>query len=141
MAEANPGNTSPSPEKGSASGTDPKALRAGFWANLSETAKHIRESMGSESTRLRGSDYVSVISFSVAAVLLVACQFMPNGLSLRPWFVLLLFCALLYFVASHIGVVKSFTARQARIIWIIIVASFISGAVFSLMVFELLRVL
>lgn len=139
VSEVNPGNVS-QPE-GGGTAADPKANRATFWGNLWEAIAHIRSSISSEGTRLRGSDYVSVFTFPAAAILLVFCQFIPNGLTYRPWVVLFLLLALLYFVASRIGVVKSFTSRQAHLVWMIIVATFISGAVFSLFVFEILRVM
>jgi len=128
------------PEGGGAA-TDPKRLRASFWGNLASAAAHIRQASSSESSRLRGSDYVSVISFPLAAVLLASSQFMPNGIMLRPWFVLFLLISLLYFIASRIGVVKSFTPRQAHLVWMIVVATFITGSVFALFVFEILRVM
>ena len=140
MPEDKPGNAS-SANPQDQSLADPKRLRASFWGNLIGAIKHIRSAIQSEGGQLRSSDYVSVVSFPTAAILLVACQFIPNGLSLRPWFVLFLLAALFYFVASRIGVVKSFTPRQVHLTWMILVATFISGAVFSLLVFEVLRVL
>lgn len=130
----------PAPQGGGAA-TDPKRLRASFWGNLASAASHIRQATGSDSSRLRGSDYVSVISFPLAAVLLASSQFMPNGIAMRPWFVLFLLLSLFYFIASRIGVVKSFTPRQAHLVWMIVVATFISGAVFALFVFEILRII
>lgn len=132
--------STPAPEGGGAA-TDPKRMRASFWGNLASAANHIRQASNSESSRLRGSDYVSVICFPLAAILLASSQFMPNGLMMRPWFVLFLLVSLFYFVASRIGVVKSFTPRQAHLVWMIVVATFITGAVFALFVFEILRVL
>lgn len=127
--------------EGSGAVSAPKHLRASFWGNLSSAFKHIRAASNAESSRLRGSDYVSVISFPLAAVLLASSAFMPHGILLRPWFVLFLLIALLYFIASRIGVVKSFTPRQAHLVWMIVVATFITGSVFALFLFEILRIM
>ena len=136
MADENP-----TPNTSGGAATDPKHLRASFWGNLSSAASHIKQATHTESSRLRGSDYISVISFPTAAILLASSQFIPNGSTFRPWFVLFLLMALLYFIATRIGVVKSFTPRQAHLVWMMIVATFIAGSVFSLFVFEILRVM
>ena len=120
---------------------DPKSLRVGFWQNLGMAIGHIRGSISSEGSRLRGSDYISIVALPLAAFLLCATNFMSNGLAMRPWFVLFLLVALLYFTASRIGVVKSFSPRQAHLVWTMLVSMFIAGAVFTLLFFEILRIL
>lgn len=139
MTEPESEGTQAKPEP--AAVVDPKSMRVGFWQNLAMAIGHIRGSITTEGSRLRGSDYISIIALPLAAILLCATNFMSNGLAMRPWFVLFLLMSLLYFVASRIGVVKSFSPRQAHLVWTMLVSAFLAGAVFTLLFFEILRIL
>lgn len=120
---------------------DPKKLRAGYFENLAATASHIGSSIRSEGKRLRNSDYFSIAALPIFAILLAV--FAGNWMltAARPFAVLAFFVALLYFIGARIGIVRSLTPRQAHLIFNIILATFMLGCTFALLIFELIRTL
>jgi len=118
-----------------------RALRAGFWQNVIGSFDHINRAVKAEGKRLRVSDYVSVILLPVAAILLAWASSSYEGLTFRPYIVLLFNFIALYFIASRIGIIRTLTYRQTHLVWVIICASFLLGCVFSLLIFDFMKTL
>jgi len=120
---------------------DPKKLRIGYFEGIVETVKHISVSINSESKRLRNSDYFSVIALPIFAVLLAVFAANIMLTTYRPFFALAFFCSLLYFIGARIGVLRVLTTRQTHLVFNVILATFMAGCTFALLVFEVIRLL
>ena len=116
-----------------------KRAQVGFFTNVRLSAQHIKESVNSEGSKFRGSDYISIIAVPVVAVVLMAVSSSPMGLTIRPFMVMAICLALLYFIGKRIGVVRALTPRQANLVWTILVATFILGICFAFLTFEIMR--
>lgn len=120
---------------------DPKKLRLGYFDALVETAKHVQMSIAAESKRLRNSDYFSIICLPVFALLLAVFAANIMLTTYRPLLALAFFCALLYFIGARIGVLRVLTTRQTHLLFNVILATFMLGCTFALLVFEVIRLL
>jgi hypothetical protein len=118
---------------------DPKALRASYFENVSASFKHIGQALETEGKKLRGTDYISVLMLPIASVTLAICSATPAGLSVRPFLVTTFCLVLLYFIGARIGILRALTLRQTHLVLAIISATFMLGATFSLLVFEIMR--
>ncbi len=118
---------------------DPKAMRASYMENVGASMKHIQEALETEGKKLRGTDYISVLLLPIASVLLAICSAMPGGLALRPFLVTTFGLALLYFIGARIGILRALTLRQTHLILSIISATFMLGATFALLMYEVMR--
>lgn len=118
---------------------DPKTMRASYLENVGASFKHIRDAMDAEGKKLRGSDYVSVLMLPVASVALAICSAMPGGLTIRPFLVTAFCLALLYFIGARIGILRALTLRQTHLLLSIICATFMLGATFALLMYEIMR--
>lgn len=120
--------------------TDPKALRASYSDNLTSSWKHICEALGSEGKNTRTSDLVSILLLPVASITLAICSAAPGGLAVRPFMVVAFCLALMYYIGGRIGILKSLTMRQTHLVLQIISATFMLGAAFSLLMYEIMRI-
>lgn len=118
---------------------DPKAMRASYMENVGASMKHIQEAMETEGKKLRGTDYISVLMLPIASVMLAICSAMPGGLAVRPFLVTTFCLALLYFIGARIGILRALTLRQTHLVLSIISATFMLGATFALLMFEVMR--
>jgi hypothetical protein len=119
--------------------TDPKALRASYVENVGQSMKHIQEALSTEGKKLRGSDYISVLMLPIASILLAICSAMPGGLTIRPFLVTTFLLSLLYFIGARIGILRALTLRQTHLVMSIISATFMLGATFALLMYEIMR--
>jgi hypothetical protein len=118
---------------------DPRKLRLGYWRNITETVKHIRTSIAAEGKRIRASDYISIICLPVFSLLLAV---FATNIILTPWrplLVFVFFSVLLYFIGGRIGIMRSMSARETHLMFNILMATFMVGVTFSMLVFELIR--
>jgi hypothetical protein len=115
--------------------TDPKALRASYVENVGQSMKHIQEALSTEGKKLRGSDYISVLMLPIASILLAICSAMPGGLTIRPFLV----TTFLHFIGARIGILRALTLRQTHLVMSIISATFMLGATFALLMYEIMR--
>lgn len=130
------GNTSPS----ESAAKDPKSMRAGYFENIFETIKHIRASVSSEGRKLRGSDYLSIILLPVVSVVLcLGCFALAQTEPFKGIFVAALNLVVLYFIGARFGIIRALTHRQAHLVWVLLMAVFMLGITFSLLMFELGR--
>ncbi len=118
---------------------DPKALRASYFENINASFKHIRQAIDTEGKKLRGTDYISVLLLPIASVTLAICSAVPGGLAVRPFLVTTFCLALLYFIGARIGILRALTLRQTHLVLAIISATFMLGATFALLMFEIMR--
>ena len=118
---------------------DPKAMRASYMENVGASMKHIQDALETEGKKLRGTDYISVLMLPVASVMLAICSAMPGGLAVRPFLVTTFCLALLYFIGARIGILRALTLRQTHLVLSIISATFMLGATFALLMFEIMR--
>lgn len=118
---------------------DPKAMRASYMENVGASVKHMQEALETEGKKLRGTDYISVLMLPVASVMLAICSAMPGGLAVRPFLVTTFCLALLYFIGARIGILRALSLRQTHLVLSIISATFMLGATFALLMFEIMR--
>jgi len=120
---------------------DPQKLRAGYWKSVADTCKHVKTSIASEGKRLRTSDYFSIICLPIFALLLAVFAANIMLTAYRPLFALAFFGSLLYFIGARIGILRALTARQTHLTFNVIVATFMLGCTFALLVFEAIRLM
>jgi hypothetical protein len=120
---------------------DPKKLRAGYFQSIFETAQHIRDSVGSEGNRLRNADYISIICLPVFSLILAVFATNIMLTNYRPIFVVAFFLSLLYFIGARIGVLRALSARHTHLIFNVLLATFMLGCTFALLIFEIMRTL
>lgn len=112
-------------------GSPPK--RAPF-NNFFLALKHINEASVSENVRQRFSDYVTIgIVILCILSLLMAVSFpVPTGFRLLP--LLFTIGAVVFYIINRLGIMISLTARQALIVWQILVAGFWLGVTSAMLV-------
>ncbi len=135
ISVAEPDITNPNPESGDASSeTDFEGARRGGLRNVMAAIKHINDASVTESVRQRISDYVTIGLVVICIMSLVAAVALPcsPGLKLLP--LLLTILAVVLYMINRLGIVVSLSARQALIVWQIVIASFWLGVTSSMMV-------
>ncbi len=114
--------------------SDFEGARRGGLRNVMAAIKHINEASVTESVRQRISDYVTIGLVVICIMSLVAAVALPvaPGLKLLP--LLLTILAVVLYMINRLGIIVSLTARQALIVWQIVIASFWLGVTSSMMV-------
>ena len=114
-----------------------KIERLGFFENLNATVRHVGKSIESEGRSIREEDRLS--SLLVPAT----CIGLTLAVTIGGWARLvvstLALAALLYYVLSRIGIVRSLSERQAALIWHIVLSVFLLGITFSFVFLEVLN--
>lgn len=113
---------------------DFEGARRGGLRNVVAAIKHINEASVTESVRQRISDYVTIGLVVICIMSLVAAVALPvaPGLKLLP--LLLTVLAVVLYMINRLGIIVSLTARQALIVWQIVIAAFWLGVTSSMMV-------
>ena len=108
--------------------------RRGGLRNVMAAIKHINEASVTESVKQRISDYVTIGLVVICIMSLVAAVALPvaPGLKLLP--LLLTIGAVVLYMINRLGIIVSLSARQALIVWQIVIASFWLGVTSSMMV-------
>lgn len=108
--------------------------RRGGLRNVFAAIKHINEASVTESVKQRISDYVTIGLVVICIMSLVAAVALPvaSGLKLLP--LLLTIGAVVLYMINRLGIIVSLSARQALIVWQIVIASFWLGVTSSMMV-------
>ncbi len=111
-----------------------EGARRGGLRNVVAAIKHINEASVTESVRQRISDYVTIGLVVICIMSLVAAVALPvaPGLKLLP--LLLTVLAVVLYMINRLGIIVSLTARQALIVWQIVIAAFWLGVTSSMMV-------
>jgi hypothetical protein len=114
-----------------------KVERLGFFENISESVKHVGKSIETQGRTIREEDKIS--SLLVPAT----CIGLTIAVSIGGWARLIVstlaLAALLYYVLSRIGIMRSLNERQAALIWHIVLSVFLLGLTFSFVFLEVLN--
>jgi hypothetical protein len=108
--------------------------RRGGLRNVMAAIKHINEASVTESVRQRISDYVTIGLVVICIMSLVAAVALPVAAGLKLLPLLLTILAVVLYMINRLGIIVSLTARQALIVWQIVIASFWLGVTSSMMV-------
>lgn len=110
--------------------------RRGGFRNIFEAVRHVNEASATESVKQRISDYVTIGLVVVCILSLVAAVALPvpAGLKLLP--LIFTIGAVIFYIINRLGIIVSLNARQALIVWQILIASFwlgVTSAMFVMM--------
>ncbi len=95
--------------------------------NFFKALKHINEASVAENVKQRFSDYVTIalVVLCILSLVMAVSVPVPPGIKLLP----LLFTvgAVVFYIINRLGIMISLSARQALIVWQILVAGFWLG--------------
>ena len=94
--------------------------------------QYMRASAEEEGKNLRGSDLGSVVLLPVSCLLLVVASWAFSSAEIRAVLFVLPLMAFFYYIGIRLGIVRSFSTRQAYVTWHILVATFLLGCTFTL---------
>lgn len=116
-----------------AASADSSPRRAGI-TNFFRALKHVNEASVAENVKQRFSDYVTIalVVLCILSLVMAVCVPVPPGIKLLP----LLFTvgAVVFYIINRLGIMISLTARQALIVWQILVAGFWLGVTSAMLV-------
>lgn len=128
---------SESPKIDAAAGMDLKddqGPRRTPYVNFFKALKYINEASVAENVKQRFSDYVTIALVFLCILSLVMAVSVPvsPGIKLLP----LLFTvgAVIFYIINRLGIMISLTARQALIVWQILIAGFWLGVTSAMLV-------
>ncbi|HEY9784320.1 MAG TPA: hypothetical protein V6D17_02890 [Candidatus Obscuribacterales bacterium] len=102
--------------------------------NFFRALKHVNEASVAENVKQRFSDYVTIalVVLCILSLVMAVCVPVPPGIKLLP----LLFTvgAVIFYIINRLGIMISLTARQALIVWQILVAGFWLGVTSAMLV-------
>ena len=114
-----------------------KVQRLGFFENISESVKHVGKSVETQGKTFREEDKISSL------LVPVTCIGLTIAVTIGGWARLIVstlaLAALLYYVLSRIGIMRSLSERQAALIWHIVLSVFLLGITFSFVFLEVLN--
>jgi hypothetical protein len=102
--------------------------------NFFRALKHVNEASVSENVRQRFSDYVTIalVILCILSLLAAVSMQVPTGIRLLPLFFTI--AAVVFYIINRLGIMVSFTHRQALIVWQILVAGFWLGVTSSMLI-------
>jgi hypothetical protein len=127
-AAAKPAFEPPMPQE---AGNFPR--RAGL-ANLYLAIKHINDASVAENVKQRFSDYVTIILVIMCILSLVMAVSVPVSPVLKLLPLLFTVGSVVFYIINRLGIMISLTARQALIVWQILVAGFWLGVTSAMLV-------
>jgi hypothetical protein len=96
--------------------------------------KHINDASTTENVKQRFSDYVTIalVVLCIVSLVMAVCVPVPPGIKLLP----LVFTvgAVIFYIINRLGIMISLNARQALIVWQILVAGFWLGVTSAMLV-------
>ncbi|MBP9094814.1 hypothetical protein KBI23_27595 [bacterium] len=107
--------------------------RAGL-ANLYLAIKHINDASVAENVKQRFSDYVTIILVIMCILSLVMAVSVPVSPVLKLLPLLFTVGSVVFYIINRLGIMISLTARQALIVWQILVAGFWLGVTSAMLV-------
>ncbi|MFA7335404.1 MAG: hypothetical protein WC028_01365 [Candidatus Obscuribacterales bacterium] len=114
-----------------------KVERLGFFENIKESAKHVGKSVETQGKSVRVEDKISSL------LVPVTCIGLTIAVTIGGWARLIVstlaLAALLYYVLSRIGIMRTLSERQAALIWHIVLSVFLLGITFSFVFLEVLN--
>jgi hypothetical protein len=110
--------------------------RRGGFGNVFTALRHVNDASSTESVKQRNSDYVTIVLVIVCILSLVAAVALPvpAGLKLLP--LIFTIGAVVFYIINRLGIIVSLNARQALIVWQILIAAFwlgVTSAMFVMM--------
>jgi len=114
-----------------------KVQRLGFLENISESAKHVSKSVDSQGKTLRQSDHLTALLVPATSFALLAAV-LAGGWA-RLIVSIIAMAALLFYVLSRIGIMRTLNERQAALIWHIFLGLFLMGITFSFVFLEIVN--
>ena len=122
----------PAPAAGDSAEEQP--IRRQGLTNFLRALKHVNEASVAENVKQRFSDYVTIalVVLCILSLVMAVCVPVPPGIKLLP----LLFTvgAVIFYIINRLGIMISLTARQALIVWQILVAGFWLGVTSAMLV-------
>jgi hypothetical protein len=126
MSESEPTNAVP--QEAAAAGT--QAQRLPLMKQMAESIGYMRECANTEFKRAGDSRNALLLPVSCALLVVAICMSCPPQLRMLS-FMVPLFC-FSYYIANRIGIVRTFSPRQAYLTWHILIATFLIGGTFTL---------
>jgi hypothetical protein len=114
-----------------------KVPRLGFSENITESIKHVKKSVDSQGSHMRASDKISaflVPATGFGLMLAVLCA----GWA-RMFISIMCMASLLYYILGRIGIMRTLNARQATLVWHILLGTFLLGIVFTFVYLEIIN--
>ncbi len=115
-------------------GAEEQPIRRQGLTNFLRALKHVNEASVAENVKQRFSDYVTIalVVLCILSLVMAVCVPVPPGIKLLP----LLFTvgAVIFYIINRLGIMISLTARQALIVWQILVAGFWLGVTSAMLV-------
>ncbi len=132
MSESEAHKIDPAPAAEGAAEEQP--IRRQGLTNFLRALKHVNEASVAENVKQRFSDYVTIalVVLCILSLVMAVCVPVPPGIKLLP----LLFTvgAVIFYIINRLGIMISLTARQALIVWQILVAGFWLGVTSAMLV-------
>ncbi len=135
MAESDVHNVdNPGGEGGNAAADENFPPRRGGFRNVFSALKHVNDASVADAVQQRISDYVTIGLVVVCILSLVAAVALPvpPGLKLLP--LLFTIGAVVFYMINRLGIIVSLNARQALIVWQILIAAFWLGVTSAMLV-------
>lgn len=110
--------------------------RLGFADNVSEALKHTKKSIDAQGSAGRPSDKLSAWLVPITSVALAAAVFCAGWA--RMGISIICLAALLYFILSRIGIMRTLSERQASLVWHLLLGTFQMGIMFTVVYLEIL---
>ncbi|MBC7999590.1 MAG: hypothetical protein IAF58_16685 [Leptolyngbya sp.] len=133
MSESDVPKIESTPPGENAADVEPPIRRQGL-TNFLRALKHVNEASVAENVKQRFSDYVTIalVVLCILSLVMAVCVPVPPGIKLLP----LLFTvgAVIFYIINRLGIMISLTARQALIVWQILVAGFWLGVTSAMLV-------
>ncbi len=130
MADAD----SPEENKAADAGSVGRAQRRPSITTFLLALKHINDASTTENVKQRFSDYVTIalVVLCIVSLVMAVCVPVPPGIKLLP----LVFTvgAVIFYIINRLGIMISLNARQALIVWQILVAGFWLGVTSAMLV-------
>lgn len=122
------------PASAADSAGEEQPIRRQGLTNFLRALKHVNEASVAENVKQRFSDYVTIalVVLCILSLVMAVCVPVPPGIKLLP----LLFTvgAVIFYIINRLGIMISLTARQALIVWQILVAGFWLGVTSAMLV-------
>jgi hypothetical protein len=133
VADSDVPKVNPTTGQEASSSADQAPRRAGL-ANLLKAIQHINEASVADNVKQRFSDYVTIglVVLCILSLVMAVSVPVPPGIKLLP--LLFTVLAVVFYIINRLGIMISLTARQALIVWQILVAGFWLGVTSAMLV-------
>jgi len=102
--------------------------------NFFKALKHIKDASYADNVKQRFSDYVTIALVVLCILSLVMAVSVPVGPELKLIPLFFTVGTVIFYIINRLGIIISLTARQALIVWQILVAGFWLGVTSAMLV-------